>query len=1241
MLAADVKEPWEYAGTLGGRPVRVLLDSGAAANFLSAKVAAEMGLHLLGIGEDGVGFALMPDGTQRECKATKLLQLRIGGHREKIAFNVTQLEEHEVILGQGWLRHHNPTTNWRDGRAVLKKRDKEVTLYPILDPEVANLVSGMGTSSLLSAMQLGKAVKKGEDVYVAILRPVEGNRYPEEVAGSGRLSGGTSSPSTAIPPEPMGPTAGGQSDHRKNGARAGGTFTGGTSRRSTANSGQVPPVSLFPGEIPADLEEVLRGYQDVFPDALPPGLPPAREVDHAIELEPGALPPSRPTYRMSFQELEELEKQLKEYVGNGWIRPSQSPYGAPILFVKKKDGTTRMCTDYRALNKITKKNVYPLPRIDELLDRLQGAKFFTKIDLRQGYHQIRIKEDDVEKTAFRTRYGHYEYTVLPFGLTNAPATFMGLMNEVFRPLLDKSVVVYLDDILIYSRSWEDHKRHVAEVLQRLREHKLYAKASKCEFGKVEVEFLGHIVTQSGVKVDAKKVEAVRSWPLPLNIHDLRAFLGLSNYYRRFVRNYSKLTLPLTRLLKKGVAVEMGEVEVEAFEAVKDALTSTPVLAVADPHLGYRIVTDASDFAIGAILLQDQGEGWQPIAYESRKLQPAELRRNVYEKEMLAVLHSLKAWRCYVEGRPIELVTDHESLKWLLTQKELDRQQAKWVQTLSQFDIDIVYRPGRVNPADALSRHPAHRLSAVSVVQTAPELLQRFAAGYEADPLFQAVLPPATADFDPDGGTSNLAAVPRRIGSPDHLPPAQYSNRYLKQGQLWYREDGGSYRICVPEDPQLRQLVLRESHDAPLGAHFGIDKTMWRLEQTFTWPGMAGDVREYVRTCDQCQRNKPPGGRTRGLLQPLPIPTNPWEEVSLDFITGLPRTKAGHDAILVVVDRLTKWGYFIPTSITIDAKETARLFHDLVFARHGMPRRLVSDRDTRFTSHFWQAFFSAMGTSLAMSTSYHPQTDGQTERVNRVLEEALRGYVGALQTDWDHQLPSLQFAYNTARHVSTGETPFFLNYGRHPIVPAGLMGVPPPIGDNRQVPAADDFVRGLKEALSTATRSLERSVARQKRLADTRRQDQEYLVGDMVLLSTANLALPRNLTRKLAKLYDGPFQVLERVGQNAYRLELPASVRLHPVFNVSQLRPYRQPTATFPGRISDPQPPVVVDGEEEYEVEEIIGHRNRRVGRGTRREYLVQWLGYSSLHNTWEPRENLQNAQEKLYRYHQEMDLSGR
>ena len=350
---------------------------------------------------------------------------------------------------------------------------------------------------------------------------------------------------------------------------------------------------------------------------------------------------------------------------------------------------------------------------------------------------------------------------------------------------------------------------------------------------------------------------------------------------------------------------------------------------------------------------------------------------------------------------------------------------------------------------------------------------------------------------------------------------------------------------------------------------------------------------------------------------------------MDFTSGLTRTPRGHDNILVVVDRLSKWAYFIPTQTTIDAKGTAELFHDVVFVRHGMPKRIVSDRDSKFTSSFWDAFITFMGTTLGMSTSYHPQTDGQTERVNRVLNEALRSFVDATQTDWDRYLPSLQFAYNTAKHTSTGETPFFLNYGRHPIVPSRLIGDALPAAVKR-VPALAEFVKGLQSAMAEAKSNLKDSQDRQKKVADRRRQDQRYAVGDRVLLSTANLAVPPNLTRKLSKLYEGPFYIEECKGENAYKLTLPESVKLHPVFNVSQLRPYIDPSGVFPGRTIDPSPPVVVDGDDEYEVEAVLGHRD--AGRQRRREYLVKWKGYSALHNTWERAENLQNAEEEVDRY---------
>ena len=762
MMAVEAVDPWEYAGVLHNTPVRVLFDSGAVANILSAKVADRMGLQLVEPRADDVGFARMPNGTRSECKATKPLSLRIGGHHDKISFSVTRLEDYEVILGQAWFRLHNPTIDWRDGRAVIQRKHEHFVFMPT---GVANPVDEGQDNIPLSAVQFAKAVKQGELAFVALLKAVDRDRTMDEEDFEEETSGRQDN--VGSPEDP------GNATRRLTRKEKG---------KGIVDCPEVPSDALarLPEDTPDDLRALLQTYRDVFPVALPAGLPPERSVDHAIELEAGATPPSRPTYRMSFVEIEELDKQLKEYLGNGKIQPSQSPYGAPILFVTKKEGTLRMCTDYRALNKITKKNAYPLPRIDDLFDRLHGANFFAKIDLRQGYHQIRIKKKDVEKTAFRCRYGHYEYLVLPFGLTNAPATFQGLMHAVLMPFLDDFVLVYLDDIMIYSRTWEEHLQQISAVLDRLREHKLYAKLSKCEFGRLKAEFLGHIVSDMGIGVDPKKVEAVQAWPPLENTHDLRAFLGLANYYRRFVENCSKITLPLTRMLKKGAIITMGEEETAAFLAVKAALTTAPVLAVADPQLGYRIVTDTSDFAIGAILLQDQRNGFQPIAYESRKLHPAELRRSVYQKEMLAVLHSLKAWRCYVDGRPVELVTDHESLKWLLTQKELDRQQAKWIQTLSQFDIDIVYKPGRINPADALSRHPAHRLAAVNVVQTAPKLLDEFAAAYEADPLHP------TAEQPTQGG----------IGS--QTPSADGPPNCRKQGHLWYKQVNGTHRVCVTD-----------------------------------------------------------------------------------------------------------------------------------------------------------------------------------------------------------------------------------------------------------------------------------------------------------------------------------------------------------------------------------------------------------------------------------------------------------
>ncbi|GJR09890.1 putative nucleotidyltransferase, ribonuclease H [Tanacetum coccineum] len=399
---------------------------------------------------------------------------------------------------------------------------------------------------------------------------------------------------------------------------------------------------------------VVREFADVFPDELP-GLPPAREIEFGIELIPGAEPISKAPYRMAPVELKELKEQLQEMLENGFIRPSVSPWGAPVLFVKKKDGSMRLCIDYRELNRITIRNRYPLPRIDDLFDQLQGAKYFSKIDLRSGYHQLRVREQDISKTAFRTRYGHYEFLVMPFGLTNAPAVFMDLMNRIFHEYLDKFVIVFIDDILVYSKSEEEHEQHLRIVLEILRQKKLYAKFSKCEFWLQQVAFLGHIVSADGIIMDPSKVEAITKWPRPTTVTEVRSFLGLAGYYRRFVEGFSRLALPLTQLMRKGEKFVWTDERQESFEELKQRLVSAPILTLPSGSGGFQIYSDASKKGLGCVLMQHG----KVIAYASRQLKPYEVNYPTHDLELAAVVFALKIWRHYLYGEACDIFTDHK------------------------------------------------------------------------------------------------------------------------------------------------------------------------------------------------------------------------------------------------------------------------------------------------------------------------------------------------------------------------------------------------------------------------------------------------------------------------------------------------------------------------------------------------------------------------------------------------------
>jgi hypothetical protein len=964
-------------------------------------------------------------------------------------------------------------------------------------------------------------------------------------------------------------------------------------------------------------------FAELFSKESASVLPPHRPYDHRIPLEPGTTPPFGPLYSLSEVELKALDEYIKENLSKGYIQASTSPAGAPILFVKKRDGGLRLCVDYRGLNRITIKNRYPLPLIGESLDRLRSATVYTKIDLRSGYNLVRIAEGEEWKTAFRSRYGHYEYKVMPFGLSSAPATFQNLMNDVLRDFLDDFAVVYLDDILIFSKTLDEHKRHVRLVLERLRANGLFAKPEKCFFHQNEVEYLGFIVSPSGVKMDPKKVSSVLDWPDPSSVHDVQVFLGFANFYRRFIKGYSKIATPLTRLLKKDRKFDFDEPARQAFRQLKTAFTTAPVLAHFQPDKPSTIETDASDFAIAAVISQPDAAGvLHPIAFYSRKLTGPELNYEIYDKEMLAIVTAFKEWRAYLEGavHPITVYTDHKNLEYFATTKVLNRRQARWSELLANYNFTIVYRPGKsMGKPDAMSRRhdlsegskvseapphtllKPHQLQLFAVVESdKPQIFRDIRSAQLRDPALQPLLP-----FLRDPG------IPRDASIQKELVGFNFRDDLVLFNGLVY----------VPDDDAIKTEILRQCHDSPTAGHFGQAKTFELVTRDFYWPRLRRFVRRYVSTCDACARAKAPRRKPHGFLVPLPVPSRPWASISMDFIVGLPASPSGNDAILVTVDRFTKMAHFIPTKTTATAPETAQLFLWNICRLHGLPSDIVSDRDKIFTSGFWRELLACMDVKPNLSTAFHPQTDGQTERVNQVLEQYLRVFCNYQQDNWEELLALAELAYNNSAHTSTGQTPFFANYNHHPTLPATVRTRE---SSNPTVEAMTKSFRDLHKHLAS---NLADASATQARFYNRKvRKAPPFKKGNKVWLLRRNIKTTRP-SDKLDHKRLGPFTITHKIGRAAFRLQLPPSMKIHPVFHVSLLEHFRP--NNIPGRTQDPPPPITIDNHEEYEVEEILDSRTRR----GELQYYVHWKDWPVSERTWEPPQNLANAQALVDDYH--------
>jgi hypothetical protein len=888
--------------------------------------------------------------------------------------------------------------------------------------------------------------------------------------------------------------------------------------------------------------KVVSEFPDVFQEV--PGLPPVREVEFCIELQPGTAPISRAPYRMAPAELKELQIQLDELQAQGFIRKSQSPWGAPVLFVKKKDNTLRMCIDYRELNKVTIRNRYPLPRIDDLFDQLEGACYFSKIDLRSGYHQLRVRESDVSKTAFLTRYGSFEFRVMPFGLTNAPAVFMDLMNRVFRVYLDKFIIVFIDDILIYSRTEEEHEEHLRITLQTLRDNQLYGKFSKCEFWLSEVKFLGHVISRNGLAVDPSKVEAVVNWMPPTTVTEVRSFLGLAGYYRKFIQDFSRIASPITSLTKKGVPFVWDDNCQGAFDKLKQKLTTSPVLILPSSDRSFVVYTDASILGLGGVLMQIE----RVVAYASRQLRIHEQNYPTHDLELAAIVFALKTWRHYLYGVHFQLFTDHQSLKYLYSQKDLNHRQRRWAEYLKDYEYALQYHPGKANVvADALSRKFKKRLAALRCS------------------LYRDLTTLAEFDLIPQQSGSTVFLGSLAVKSPwrQRISEAQLGDVWIqtrkdeisdapdsvwtigKDGELLMRG-----RLVVPDDVQLRRHLLDEAHRSRYTVHPGATKMYKDLRRNFWWKRMKVDVADFVSKCFTCQQVKAEHMKPAGLLRPLPIPDWKWEHISMDFIVGLPKTKKGNDSIWVVVDRLTKSAHFIPVRTTHTVDILAHIYIREIVRLHGVPKCIVSDRGSVFTSKFWKSLQEAMGTVLDYSSACHPQTDGQTERVNQILEDMLRACILDFQGSWEDHIALVEFAYNNSYQSSTGMAPFEALYGRPCRSP--ICWAEP---EDRLL-LGPDMVRETTELIIKIRERIIAAQSRQKSYADKRRRPLEFGMGDLVMLKVSPMkGIQRfGVKGKLAPRYVGPFKIIKRVGAVAYQLELPASLAgVHDVFHISMLK----------------------------------------------------------------------------------------
>jgi predicted aspartyl protease len=1133
--------------------VAAMVDSGATVLFLDKKYADRQNMWQIPLEHPITLYNI--DGSLNEAGSIThkvRLSLKIGSDEEKFDFFVTSLGPEKVILGLPWLRHRNPAIDWQAGTMRLNSNTNHIPEE--LEVEVTRInANRMERRSLL---------------HDGVIDSVQDELF----------------------------------------CLAGFTY----SQQITARATEAKGKRTFEEMVP----EHYRDFAKVFSEEESQRLPQHQSWDHTIDFEPGAVTHWKVrTYPMAPPEQEELDKFLAEHLAKRYIEPSTSPMSSPVFFIRKADGRYRLVQDYRRMNKITIKNKTPLPLAADIINRLTGAQYFTKFDVRWGYHNIRIREGDEWKAAFSTNRGLFQPKVMYFGLTNSPATFQSLMNSIFADLIARSeVAVYMDDILIYSSDLEHHRKIVREVLSRLQKYDLYLRPEKCEFEMQEIEYLGMIIRPGEVRMNPGKVAAVRDWTTPTNLREVRAFIGFANFYRRFIKDFASIARPLHDLTKKDTPWQWHSEQQKAFNELKRRFCEEPILKVYDPELPTRVEVDASGFATGGILSQKSHDGlWHPVAYRSQSMSKEERNYPIYDREMLGLIRALEDWRHFVEGISFEVITDHKNMEWWTTMQDLSRRQARWAIFLSRFTFKVTYKKGELMQADALSRFAKDHVSDNDDNRQVQVLGPQY------------FLAAAHAHFRPEIdslGDRIRVAVQREAEVIEGLKSIdKTAPKALTDGTaMWEEDDGFVYyrgRLYVPNDRVLRRDVVKSCHDSLTTGHPGKNGTIELVSRYYWWPRMGGFITSYVEGCDKCQRYRK-DLHPKALIHPQEVPEGPWQIIGVDLIGPLPVSR-GKDAILNIVDHYTKQIHLFPVTTQITVDGVASIYFEQVFPLHGIPKRIISDRGPQFAARSMRALYKRLGIDAGLTTAYHPQANGQVERKNQEVEVYLRLFVDKRQDDWVDLLPTAEFTINSRLNSATGATPFELLYGYTPdfTIPAGR-----PTG----IPTLDKRLQHLQSLRKDAEAALCLSKKRMQTDIEQRRQPYKFNVGDKVWLQAKQIKIHQQ-SSKLGPKQLGPFEVIEVRSDVDYKLALPPALKVHNVFHVDRLSPYKGNEVN--GLTPPPPDPVTIEGEEEYEVDHI---RDSKVfGRSLK--YLVRWTGYGEGEDTWEPAKNLAHSPDKVSEFH--------